>query len=127
MRSKTEPSTGRNEPPEGYSYNYETRSLDGSDVELHGALSSEINQKDNSRVQTIAVYTDVNDVIDRISEEERRKHATEGSALKENEDWEQQQLQLEQYQIQQHQLQQHEQQPQQQQQQEYQQQLPPKQ
>jgi hypothetical protein len=93
-RSKTDPATRRNGPPEGYSYSYETRSIDGSHVELHGALSNEINQaKDGSRVQTIAVYTDAKDVIERISEEERRKAASEGSITKEQEDLEQQKQQ----------------------------------
>jgi len=56
----------RGEPPEGYTYNYETASHGGSDVELHGGLKSDM-KSDQSRVETIAVYTDAKDVLERIS------------------------------------------------------------
>ncbi|KAF2663855.1 hypothetical protein BT63DRAFT_113357 [Microthyrium microscopicum] len=71
--SKLEHRSRRGEPPDGYNYNFETASAGSSDVELHGGLKSDLGNATTSRVETIAVYTDAKDVLDRVSDEERRR------------------------------------------------------
>lgn len=78
--SKLEHRSRRGEPPEGYSYNYETRSTGGSDVELHGVLKSDAKSDSQSRVETIAVYTDAKDVLDRLSDEDHPRQQQDAKA-----------------------------------------------
>ena len=56
--SKLEHRSRNGDPPDGYHYTYDSRSL-GSDVELHGGLRSD----NNSKTETIAVYTDAAEVL----------------------------------------------------------------